>query len=310
MCIRDRLKGKIDELRSSLAGSPIQPIDARSSQNIKTAVVSLDDMGGYYANINGKIKEVNKETYELSQLTKKAQESSKGVELNWDKVLQTIIDKSSGIEKVLLENFDAVVNGVARGADLIVESISNAFRIKKEAREDLAEAEQDLKKLRSSGEASASEIQNIQDRILSLNETIQSTNLFSAIGDALKQLVVQIAKAIAKALIFAGILTLLGSAFPALGAILPTGAGAFGKLFKSGLFGTPFESGGLVYGPVNALIGEGTGTNRRNPEVVAPLDKLKAIIGDTGGNGFVASTRLTGSDLLLVVERAKRQRDR
>ena len=91
----DRLKGKIDELRTSLAGNPVEPIDARSSQNIKTAVVSLDDMGGYYANINGKIKEVNKETYELSQLTKKAQESSKDVELNWDKVLQTIIDKSS-----------------------------------------------------------------------------------------------------------------------------------------------------------------------------------------------------------------------
>ena len=306
----DKLKRKIDEIKTELVGDPIQPIDARSNENIKIAVVSLDDMGGYYANINGKIKEVNKETYEFAQLTKKAQESSKGVELNWDKVLQTIIDKSSGIEKVLLENFDAVVNGVARGADLIVESISNAFRIKKEAREDLAEAEQELRKLRSSGEASASEIQNIQDRILSLNETIQSTNLFSAIGDSIKKLVVEIGKAIAKALIFAGILTLLGSAFPALGAILPTGPGAFGKLFKSGLFGTPFESGGLVYGPVNALIGEGTGTNRRNPEVVAPLDKLKAIIGDTGGSGFVASTRLTGSDLLLVVERAKRQRDR
>ena len=105
---------------------------------------------------------------------------------------------------------------------------------------------------------------------------------------------------------------MLGSAFPALGALLPTGPGAFGKLFLSGLFGSqiPLAKGGLVYGPVNALVGEGAGTNRRNPEVVAPLDKLKAIIGDTGGNGFVASTRLTGSDLLLVVERAKRQRDR
>jgi hypothetical protein len=106
----------------------------------------------------------------------------------------------------------------------------------------------------------------------------------------------------------------LGSLFPALGlAGLPTGAGAFGKIFTSALFsGGRFElaNGGLVYGPVNALVGEGAGTNRRNPEVVAPLDKLKAIIGDTGGNGFVASTRLTGSDLLLVVERAKRQRDR
>jgi len=308
----DKLKRKIDEIRTELAGDPIQPIDARSNENIKIAVGSLDDMGGYYANINGKIKEVNKETYEFAELTKKAQQSSKDVELNWDKVLQAVINNSSGLSKVLLQNFEAVVSGVRNLAGSIVDSISDAFSIKKEAREDLAKAEEELRKLRSSGEASASEIENIKDRILELNETIQNTNLFSAIGESIKQLVVEIGKAIAKALIFAGILTLLGSAFPALGALLPTGPGAFGKLFLSGLFGSqvPLANGGLVYGPVNALVGEGAGTNRRNPEVVAPLDKLKAIIGDTEGNGFVASTRLTGSDLLLVVERAKRQRDR
>ena len=310
----DRLKGKIDELRSSLAGSPIQPIDAKSNQNIRTAVISLDEMGGYYANINGKVKEVNKEVYELGELTKKAQESSKGVETNWEKVYQSIVNKSTGIKKAVLQNFEKIIGGVNNAANSIVEGISNAFSIRKEAREDLAQAEEELRKLRSSGEASASEIQNIQDTILSLNETIQSTNLFSAIGDAIKNLVVEIGKAIAKALILAGLLTILGSLFPALGlAGLPTGPGAFGKIFTSALFGGGrFElaNGGLVYGPVNALVGEGAGTNRRNPEVVAPLDKLKAIIGDTGGNGFVASTRLTGSDLLLVVERAKRQRDR
>lgn len=36
-----------------------------------------------------------------------------------------------------------------------------------------------------------------------------------------------------------------------------------------------FAAGGLVTGPVSALIGEGVGTNRSNPEVVSPLNKLK-----------------------------------
>lgn len=43
----------------------------------------------------------------------------------------------------------------------------------------------------------------------------------------------------------------------------------------------PFASGGLVYGPTNALIGEYAGA-RTNPEVVAPLDKLKELIGPSG----------------------------
>ena len=79
------------------------------------------------------------------------------------------------------------------------------------------------------------------------------------------------------------------------------------KLFREGL---PFANGGLVYGPVNALIGEGQGTNRRNPEVVAPLDKLKGILAESGGGNMVLTSRLSGSDLLLSVERAKRNRDR
>jgi hypothetical protein len=59
------------------------------------------------------------------------------------------------------------------------------------------------------------------------------------------------------------------------------------------------------------MIGEGRGTSLSNPEVVAPLDKLKSILQSTmGGGEFVASTRLQGSDLLLVVERATRNRGR
>ena len=49
----------------------------------------------------------------------------------------------------------------------------------------------------------------------------------------------------------------------------------------------PFADGGIVSGPTMALIGEYAGA-RHNPEVVAPLDKLRSVIEPTGGiNGEV-----------------------
>lgn len=44
-----------------------------------------------------------------------------------------------------------------------------------------------------------------------------------------------------------------------------------------------FADGGIAYGPALGVFGEYAGA-ARNPEVVAPLDKLRAIIGDTGGS--------------------------
>lgn len=64
---------------------------------------------------------------------------------------------------------------------------------------------------------------------------------------------------------------------------------------------TPFANGGLVYGPTLALMGEYGGASS-NPEVVAPLDKLKSLIGDTGG-GFSGrlEARLRGRDIVLAL---------
>lgn len=37
---------------------------------------------------------------------------------------------------------------------------------------------------------------------------------------------------------------------------------------------------GLRFGPELGLIGQGAGVGRSNPEVIAPLDKLKGMLGD------------------------------
>ena len=61
---------------------------------------------------------------------------------------------------------------------------------------------------------------------------------------------------------------------------------------------TGFAEGGLVTGPTTALIGEGVGTTASNPEVVAPLDKLKQYMG--GGNqNIIVEGVLKGNDIYL-----------
>ena len=61
-----------------------------------------------------------------------------------------------------------------------------------------------------------------------------------------------------------------------------------------------FASGGIVSGPTMGLIGEYPGA-KSNPEVVAPLDKLKDMLGGNGGGQFI----LKGQDLVLAMNRSE-----
>ena len=63
-----------------------------------------------------------------------------------------------------------------------------------------------------------------------------------------------------------------------------------------------FANGGIVSGPTMGLVGEYPGASS-NPEVIAPLDKLKSMIGESGGGGTFV---LRGQDLLLSVQKAQK----
>ena len=92
------------------------------------------------------------------------------------------------------------------------------------------------------------------------------------------------------------------------------GAAAFSmasmKTNLGSLMGVPaFAEGGLVTGPTTALIGEGPGTNAGNPEVVAPLDKLKSMMG--GGSQHIEVTgKLVGNDIYLSNSKTGTNRER
>lgn len=75
----------------------------------------------------------------------------------------------------------------------------------------------------------------------------------------------------------------------------------------------PMASGGIVYTPTQALVGEYANA-RRDPEIVAPLSKLRNILGNTGNAGvqIVESGRfvLSGADLKLVLDREMKRQNR
>jgi hypothetical protein len=68
---------------------------------------------------------------------------------------------------------------------------------------------------------------------------------------------------------------------------------------------TAFADGGIVSGPTLGLMGEYPGASS-NPEVIAPLDKLKGMLKTNDSSGFVASTSIQGRDLAIVLERYNR----
>jgi hypothetical protein len=77
---------------------------------------------------------------------------------------------------------------------------------------------------------------------------------------------------------------------------------AVANQMKQGPSVTAFADGGIVSGPTLGLMGEYPGA-RSNPEVIAPLDKLKTLMKPEQSSGYVAQTHISGRDLAIVLER-------
>ena len=173
-------------------------------------------------------------------------------------------------------------------------------------------------------------IEGLVNPLEQLNQTLQSTfnqlniDMLSTFGEQLGQLMS------GKEFDFTALATILADALSSIGKALLAYAvtnGAAAELFKNpGTWpaaivagvaaiaagsalksklnsqkATAFANGGIVSGPTMGLVGEYPGA-QNNPEVIAPLDKLKSMIGGGGSGTFV----LRGQDLLLSVNRAQK----
>ena len=96
--------------------------------------------------------------------------------------------------------------------------------------------------------------------------------------------------------------------FLPMGPIMAAVAGAMGAVQIAAIAATPLAQGGLAYGSTLANVGEYTGA-RTNPEVIAPLDKLKNILGtDSQGSQMIQIEGIMrGNDMYWV---NRRQTDR
>lgn len=128
-------------------------------------------------------------------------------------------------------------------------------------------------------------------------------SFIKSLGKMILGLIKKLVAAAAAALVLS---TLLGGT--GLGKVLKISTSfkdQFGKM-------TGFAKGGIVSGPTMGLMGEYPGA-RSNPEVIAPLDKLKSMIGDRGASSQVQVSgqfALKGQDLVVALQRADRNRNR
>ena len=90
------------------------------------------------------------------------------------------------------------------------------------------------------------------------------------------------------------------------GTILAVGLGIAAISFlKSKMESVKLAQGGLAFGPTLATVGDNRGASY-DPEVIAPLSKLKGMLGDIGGGEpYVLTTKVAGSDLLVIMEKAR-----
>lgn len=88
----------------------------------------------------------------------------------------------------------------------------------------------------------------------------------------------------------------------AAGVALVAGSAVISGMLKKGPQPTAFAEGGIVSGPTLGLVGEYPGASS-NPEVIAPLDKLKGMLNMNNNSGYIASTSIQGRDLAIILER-------
>ena len=200
-------------------------------------------------------------------------------------ILGTGFQSLAGIVTTEIPRMTNVTNGFA----LAMENIKTKFTDFKENA--IIPVTEELKK---TSDFSLQFAQHIGQTLMSAFANLgQGEDAFKRLGEQLKALIIRLAVAAGLAMVISA----------ALGK--PTN---MGKIFSalSGFGSIPMAKGGIVSGPTTALIGEYPGA-RSNPEVVAPLSKLKSMIdGGTTQGEFV----LRGQDLVVALQRAERNRNR
>tara|TARA_R110000796_G_scaffold15533_2_gene49323 strand:+ start:11297 stop:13990 length:2694 start_codon:yes stop_codon:yes gene_type:complete len=308
-------------------------IEEKSLANIsklKNQFLVLNAKGEYNA---AKIKlEQEKQTaLDGVEATALGAEERENIEINFNKKLETLknkqrqdVSKSIDAQKSDWEvMFESIENGWNKTMDLMNQFMSswNAMQDAKAERE-IVEMEnkhirenedydawyaRELAEIDQSGvnkELKEVKIAELDEKFATIN-----TNLKEKQDDEVKGIQRKAAQREKKLNVFSAIINTaaavvkaLASAPPPANFVLAGIVAGLGAIEVGTIMSTPIPmaSGGIAFGPTNALIGEYAGA-KNNPEVVAPLDKLKSLLGDSGNEKSSVALRgeLKGNNIYL-----------
>jgi hypothetical protein len=285
-------------------------------------------------------KQIEDDKKQIEELKKQEEEYLKFVQESSKSEIDAIKNYYQQLENKATENNNAgLTNEKEYQSELLkirIMAAENSLQAMKDAGEkNTAELEAQILALKNilskGGEDMAANTQNFTS---SINSSLQSitSNGFEQIGIALGESILtgssflesaftivldsisQFLQAYGKAMIAFGVAGLavdqaIKTMNPIAAVVAGTALVATSVLVKSvaqnGV--SAFADGGIVSGPTLGLVGEYANAST-NPEVIAPLDKLKSIIGTTGdgtSGGYIAETRISGRDLAIILKREK-----
>ena len=187
-------------------------------------------------------------------------------------LIQVKIDPKSYSQ--IVQDFDKLMTEISAAIEVLGETVAVAF-----------------------GEAIGGAISGQQDVLANFGDAILTAlgGFMSQVGKLLIAYAISVDK-------FQSAFTDWRAALVAGIALVAIGA-AIKNSMKKGPSVQAFAEGGIVSGPTLGLMGEYPNA-RSNPEVIAPLDKLRGMLksGDNS-SGFIASTSIQGRDLAIVLER-------
>lgn len=267
-----KLKAEKRAFQAELKNNPIQPF-----QN------TISDVSGGEGTLfqagQGNIQLADRYAKSLENMAANASLlNTKNIDL---KLSQDSINASLTSSFPLLEQFKGQVEGLGLVFDQITEKAMPSFS---------AAVVQGLSVFSQSAEQGISSMRDLGKAVLRATVTIVKSfiqqGVAAAVANALKNP--------------AGIIPPVGLALAA-----AAGAGAAG-LFQgliSKLGAPKLAKGGLAYGETLAIVGDNPNA-RTDPEVIAPLSKLRSYIdGASGGGGGYSEIFLRGEDLVLAMER-------
>lgn len=268
-------QGSAEDKRQSYSNAR-QKAD-RIQQDYEIGLIGKDEALDGLAKINAKLDEldlkpvhIDVETEDLDRAKEKMRETQNALRDGWSGI-KGIGDSIQGITDALEGNGNAwqKITSVVDGAIQMFQSIMSVVGLV-----ELLTGATDAQTISEGAKAGATAASATAMTAVTAGQTAQAASAVGLI--AANKLVTASYMELASAMYFAA-----HAYIPFTGFAIASGFASAAKAFVLAMGATPFADGGVVSGPTLALVGEYAGASN-NPEVIAPLDKLRTMLQPQG----------------------------